>query len=107
MKSNRVLPTEWKHMDLFKLKKSIKFFRALIHPLREEIIKQIDAKPGINVTELYIILRMEQSICSQQLAILRRAGLVSTKKVATNVFYFINYEYLDHKIQLINQFGKE
>jgi DNA-binding transcriptional ArsR family regulator len=50
----------------------------------------------MSVTELYIILRLEQSVTSQHLAILRKATLVSTERKAKNILYSVNYNQLDH-----------
>jgi DNA-binding transcriptional ArsR family regulator len=59
------------------MKKSMLILRALNHKLRQQILKLLDEKRKVTVTEIYIELRLEQSVTSQHLAILRRAGLVT------------------------------
>lgn len=39
---------------------------------------------AISVTEIYVKLRLEQSVASQHLAILRRAGVVQTDRMANS-----------------------
>ncbi|HEU4609081.1 MAG TPA: ArsR family transcriptional regulator, partial [Chitinophagaceae bacterium] len=42
------------------------------------------------VTEIYIRLRLEQSVASQHLAILRRAGIVRTDRDGKFIYYSVN-----------------
>lgn len=63
-------------LDLIGLKKSALILRAINHKLRQQIMKLINDNEKITVTEIYIQLRLEQSVASQHLAILRRAGFV-------------------------------
>ncbi|MEM6697105.1 MAG: metalloregulator ArsR/SmtB family transcription factor, partial [Bacteroidota bacterium] len=59
-----------------KLTESSEILRALAHPLRMKILEFIDQNDEINVNKIYNTLRLEQSITSQHLRILRLAGLV-------------------------------
>jgi DNA-binding transcriptional ArsR family regulator len=61
-------------------KKAAKHLRAINHKFRNQIIKIILEKGSITVTELYVILRVEQSVCSQHLKILRDAGIVKSNR---------------------------
>jgi len=63
-----------------KLKVSSEILRALAHPLRLKILEFIDKNKTINVNKIYNSLKLEQSITSQHLRILRLAGLVHTKR---------------------------
>ena len=47
------------------------------------------------VTDLYVKLRIEQSVASQQLAILRMASFVNTQREGKQVFYSVNYSRLE------------
>jgi DNA-binding transcriptional ArsR family regulator len=69
--------------------------RALNHKLRQQILKLMASKPGITVTELYVKLRLEQSVASQHLAILRRAGIVTTQREGKLIHYSIDPERVD------------
>ena len=77
-------------VDFVSLKKGAMILRALNHKLRQQIVKLIDEKKKITVTEIYIQLRLEQSVASQHLAILRRAGIVKTDCDGKFIYYSIN-----------------
>ena len=67
-------------IDLLQLKKAALVLRAINHKLRQQIMKLIHQKEKITVTEIYVKLRLEQSVASQHLAILRKAGFVNTTR---------------------------
>jgi ArsR family transcriptional regulator, virulence genes transcriptional regulator len=53
----------------------------------------------MTVTDLYIQLRLEQSVASQHLAILRRAGIVKTERDGKYIYYRVN----EDRVAQINQ----
>jgi DNA-binding transcriptional ArsR family regulator len=77
-------------VDFLNLKKAAMILRALNHKLRQQIIRLLDENKKLTVTELYIQLRLEQSVASQHLAILRRAGIVRTERTGKFIHYTIN-----------------
>lgn len=77
-------------LDYVRTKKASLILRALNHKLRQQMIKLIDDKKKITVTELYVKLRLEQSVASQHLAILRRAGIVATERDGKFIYYSVN-----------------
>ncbi len=87
-------------IDLLNLKKVALILRALNHKLRQQIVKLIDENERITVTEIYTHLRIEQSVASQHLAILRKAGIVDTSRNGKYIFYSIN----TNRVQELNQF---
>lgn len=88
------------HTDL---KKSAEILRALNHPMRKDMIQMMDEKGSITVTEIYEKLKIEQSVCSQQLAILRKSGIVKTSKDGKKVHYSVNKEKLAEISDIIIQ----
>lgn len=90
-------------VDLLGVKKAALVLRAINHKLRQQILKQIDEHGKITVTELYIKLRLEQSVASQHLAILRRAGFVKTTREGKFIFYSVNAE----RIKELNRFVEQ
>jgi ArsR family transcriptional regulator, virulence genes transcriptional regulator len=92
-----------KNMDYLKIKKAALVLRAINHKLRQLILKTIDEHKRITVTELYVKLRLEQSVASQHLAILRKADIVNTVREGKFIFYTIN----EKRIAEINKFVKE
>lgn len=78
-------------IDFLQTKKAAMVLRALNHKLRQQMLKLLDENKKMTVTELYVKLRLEQSVASQHLAILRRASIVSTQRTGKFIFYSPNY----------------
>jgi DNA-binding transcriptional ArsR family regulator len=62
------------------------FFRALAHPTRIRILETL-VRGGRTVQELQEALALEQPAVSQQLAVLRNQGIVTTQKKGLSVRY--------------------
>ena len=83
-------------IDAIKMQRAALIFRAINHPLRQQIMGLLHTHPGMSVTELYRKLKLEQSVASQHLAILRRANFVSARRESKKVFYSVNYGRLEY-----------
>ncbi len=90
-----------------KLEVSSALLRALAHPLRLQILEFIDKNDAINVNKIYSSLKLEQSITSQHLRILRMVDLVKTERDGKYIHYRIDYEKLDKTMRAIRAFLKE
>ena len=66
------------------------------------MIKTIHESKILTVTQLYVKLRIEKSVASQHLAILRRSEIVSTERHGKYIYYSINYS----RISAINEFAE-
>ena len=88
------------------IKKAGLILRAINHKLRQEIVQFIDGKGQVTVTEIFVEMRMEQSVASQHLAILRRAGIVKTKREGKFMYYSLNLERLDLLNQMVTDLLK-
>jgi len=62
------------------------FFRTLGHPVRIRVLELLQAGPR-PVRELLTEIPIEASRLSQQLAVLRRAGLVCARRDGGTVYY--------------------
>ena len=60
-------------IDYHNIKKAAMVLRALNHKLRQQVLKTIHENKRIDVTDLYVKLRLEQSVASQHLSILRKS----------------------------------
>jgi DNA-binding transcriptional ArsR family regulator len=87
-------------VDLLNVKKAAIILRAINHKLRQQILRLLDENKRLTVTEVYIRLRLEQSVASQHLAILRRAGFVKTERDGKFIFYMVNTD----RLGTVNQF---
>lgn len=74
-------------LELLVLKKADIIIRSLNHKLRFQVIKLLQDKGELTVTEIYSKLKLEQSVASQHLAILRRAGIVETRREGKFIYY--------------------
>ena len=88
------------NVDYHALKKAALVLRALNHKLRQQLLKLIEEEKKITVTEIYVRLRLEQSVASQHLAILRKAGFVKTDRDGKFIYYSVNIDRMDE----VNQF---
>lgn len=90
-----------------KLEDSTQILRALTHPLRMRILQFIDKHGTINVNKIYNTLKLEQSITSQHLKVLRLSGLVKAEKDGKYMHYSINYDKVGQTIKAIRKFLDE
>jgi DNA-binding transcriptional ArsR family regulator len=90
-------------MDLKQVKKSQLVLRALNHKLRQQILKIMYAEPNIIVTDLYVKLRIEQSVASQHLAILRNAKIVKFIRQGKYIKYSVNNDMINHILNTCEQ----
>lgn len=78
-----------------KLYVSTELMRAIAHPLRLKILEFIDQNSKIKVNSIYGHLKIEQSLTSQHLKILKSAGVVNSEKEGKFMFYSINYPIIE------------
>lgn len=94
-------------LDAMVLKKGALMLRAVNHKLRQQFIKYINEKEELTVTELYVKFRLEQSVASQQLAILRQSGFVNTRRDGKYIYYSINHNRLKEVHELSRQLAQK
>ena len=81
-------------IELDELRKAALALRAINHKVRQQIMDLIHKNGEITVSEIYGKLKMEQSLTSSYLAILRRAGVVKTRREGQSIHYSINYDHI-------------
>ena len=89
-------------IDYHIIKKAALVLRSLNHKLRQQMLMILNEN-RLTVTQLYVKLRLEQSVASQHLAILRKAGIVVTEREGKFIFYTIN----PARIAAINRYSKD
>lgn len=77
-----------------KIEKAAELLKGVAHHLRLKIIKLINDKKEVNVNVIYNTLKIEQSITSQHLKILRGIDVVKTRRDGKKIFYSLNYDRL-------------
>lgn len=83
---------------IHKTKRAALVYRAINNRLRQQILRYLLQNQGIAVTQLYTSLRIEQSVASQHLAILRRAGIVTGRRDGKHIYYSVN----EHRLKTIS-----
>ena len=78
-------------IETAEIKKANLPFRALNHDQRMKMLQLIHKKGSITVTDIYQQMRIEQSVASGFLAMLRKEGFVKATKQKRFVYYSINY----------------
>jgi DNA-binding transcriptional ArsR family regulator len=91
MKTKELRPFD---IDVLLLKKTALLYRAVNHQLRQQILSLLHKNNRMTVSRIYAKLRIEQSVASQHLAILRKAGMVISERDGKNVYYRVNYDRL-------------
>ncbi len=79
--------TERVDAPVFEMKAEL--FKALGHPVRVRVLEVLGTGEELSVADLAAEVGVEAAHLSQQLGVLRRAGLVLSRREVTTVYYFI------------------
>ncbi len=90
-------------LDYAELRKAALVLRAVNHKLRQRMIDLLEENKQMTVTDIYIKLRLEQSVASQHLAILRKAGVVQTDRQGKYIYYSLDGERLTQISRLVEE----
>ena len=85
----------------------VELFKILSHPKKVEIIKTIERKKRISVTDLYMSLNMEQAHMSQFLNSMKRVGILKSEKEARKTFYSIDVDMIKAAVMFSDNFKKD
>lgn len=86
-------------LEKLSIRKALLVFRAINHPIRLSMIRMIQERKKVSVTDIFVEMRLEQSVASQHLAILRRAGIVAQERVGKFMYYMPN----EARLEMINR----
>ena len=93
-------------LDYIVLRRSVLILRAVNHDLRQKMIRLLEDEGSMTVTEIYVKLRLEQSVASQHLALLRRAGIVVTERDGKFIYYSLDKERIAEIAKLLDELVK-
>lgn len=93
-------------LDYSELRRAVLVLRAVNHKLRQSIVDLLEETPKMTVTEIYIKLRLEQSVASQHLAILRKAGVVVTDRDGKFIYYSLDHDRISQISRLIEELAQ-
>jgi len=90
-------------IEVLEIKKGALTLRAVNHRLRQQMLRLIHQNGRITVSKIYQQLRIEQSVASQHLAILRKVGFVQAERNGKFIFYSVNYNHLKQVHQIVGK----
>lgn len=94
-------------LDYGVLRRAVLTLRAVNHPLRKQLLLLIESRKRMPVTDIYGKLKIEQSVASQHLAILRRADMVRTERDGKFIYYSVNKKRLAQVNEIIQQLAQK
>ncbi len=77
--------------------------KAMAHPVRISILNLLNKNEKLTVTQLHTMLNIEQSTTSHHLGILKDKGVLVSKRVGKNTFYFLKHNSLAHVVDCVNR----
>lgn len=92
------------NFDFQLLHKPLMVLRTMNHRLRQEMMHLIHREQKLTVTDIYVKLRLEQSVASQHLSLLRKSGIVTTFREGKFVYYSIDYPKMEELTYLLKGF---
>lgn len=95
----------WNEMEIqlhfMNVRKAILTLRAINNKFRQEILKLLEEKEKLTVTEIYAQLERGQVDTSKHLGILRRNNILLTDKIGKYIYYRINSKRLEEINEVI------
>ncbi len=98
---------EQNKLDYVAIKNASMTLRSINHKLRQQILKLLEENKRMKVTDIYVKLRLEQSVASQHLAILRRANIVRTERMGKEIYYSLNNNRIEQVALFANRIAAE
>jgi DNA-binding transcriptional ArsR family regulator len=92
---------EIRELDLDRLETAATMLKAIAHPMRIAILKNLEGGKRLTVTEIHELLGIEQSTTSHHLGILRDKGVLCSKREGKNTFYYLKYEVLSQIVDCL------
>lgn len=91
------------NLDIDQLESTAKMLKAIAHPMRIAILNYLEDGEKLTVTEIHNLLKIEQSTTSHHLGILKDKGVLASKRVGKNTYYFLKHEKLSQIIDCVSQ----
>ena len=92
-------------LNFSELQEASLVIRSLNHPLRQQILNLLEEFGSMTVTQIHIKLRIEQSVASQHLAIMRKTDVLKTERNGKFIYYSLNkatIRAVSHMVQKVN-----
>jgi DNA-binding transcriptional ArsR family regulator len=89
-------------LPILKIKKAASVIRSINNEFRWEILKLLN-QGEYNVTEIYVRLKCPQEVASIHLQILRKYGVVKTRRDGKNIFYAIDKDKMNEILSIVDK----
>ena len=84
-----------------RLETAASMLKAIAHPMRIAILKNLEGGKRLTVTQIHELLGIEQSTTSHHLGILRDKGVLCSKRDGKNTFYYLKFEVLSQIVDCL------
>jgi len=95
--------TEAPLFDYKTSREAAEVLRAINNDFRQQILDVLHRHKQLTVTDIFVKLRIDQSVASQHLSVLRNAKLVNTTRDGKYIHYSVNYQRVDRLKNIIHQ----
>jgi DNA-binding transcriptional ArsR family regulator len=92
-----------RELDFDKLETAAIMLKAIAHPLRIAILKNLDGGKKLTVTEIHEMLGIEQSAASHHLGILKDKGVLCSRRDGKNTYYYLKNDLLSQLVECLNR----
>jgi DNA-binding transcriptional ArsR family regulator len=92
-----------KELDIDKLENAANMLKAIAHPMRIAILKNLEGGKKLTVTEIHEMLGIEQSTTSHHLGILKDKGVLCSRRDGKNTFYYLKNNILSQLVDCLNK----
>jgi DNA-binding transcriptional ArsR family regulator len=101
MKRNymRAIPREWRAIS--------QAFTALGDEHRQRILLTFDRGERLNVGQIASVSTLSRSAVSHHLKVLRLAGVLDSRKVGKEVFFWVNKDFLESSLEAVLAYIRE
>ena len=89
--------------DIQKLENMANMLRALAHPTRVALVKLLQLKNELSVTEMYTAINIEQAVASQHLSVLKQKGVLISRREGKNTYYSLKHKQLMEVIRMLEE----
>jgi DNA-binding transcriptional ArsR family regulator len=87
-----IIPVKLVDLQYAQVVKALTICRAMNNPLRQSILKILGNQDDVTVTQIFTELKIDQSVTSSHLGILRRSNLVISRRKGKSIYYSLNHE---------------
>ena len=92
---------EIKELKTEQLETAAAMLKAMAHPMRIAILKNLEGGKQLTVTQIHEMLGIEQSTTSHHLGILKDKGVLCSRRDGKNTFYYLKYDVLSQIIDCL------